>query len=257
MKIALYTDAEIAVLREANGIVGDILASLAEMVEPGIRTRDLEQEAAKLIKASGAEPAFLGYRGFPACTCISVDEEIVHGIPGSRKLLSGQIVSIDMGVRWKGFYGDAAVSVACGKVDKTRKKLLEITDRALAEGIAAARPGVSLRNVSRAIQRTCEKAGFSVVRVFVGHGIGRQLHEPPEVPNFDVGGNYPQLQPGMVIAIEPMVNAGTADVVVQDDGWTAVTRDGKPSAHFEHSIAIRENGPEILSLTPRLRWGRE
>ncbi len=253
--IALRNEKEISLLRKANEITAEVLVTLAAMVEPGIATKELDAAAARIIKKAGGTPAFLGYRDYPACTCISVDEEIVHGIPGDRKLQEGQIVSIDVGVKWKGYYGDAALTVACGEVDDVRRRLMETTDRALAAGIAAACAGNYLCDVSRAIQRCCESQGFSVVRTFVGHGIGTRLHEEPQIPNYDVGSRGPMLRTGMVLAIEPMVNAGVYDVRILGDGWTAVTADGKPSAHFEHSVVVRDHGAEILSLSPKRVWG--
>ncbi len=228
---------------------------MAEMVEPGITTADLEAVAANMIRLAGAEPVFLGYHGYPACTCISVDEVIVHGIPGRQRLKAGQIVSMDVGVRWKGYVGDAALSVPCGEVDDTRRRLMDVTERALARGIAAACAGNHLRDISRAVQQTCEAAGFSVVRSFVGHGVGVRMHEEPQIPNFDTGERGPLLREGMVLAIEPMVNAGVYDVKILPDGWTAVTADKKPSAHFEHSVVVRNRAAEVLSTTPRRVWG--
>ncbi|HOJ34362.1 MAG TPA: type I methionyl aminopeptidase [Candidatus Hydrogenedentes bacterium] len=253
--IALRTEKEISFLRKANEITAEVLVALAGMIEPGIRTKDLDVAAAKIIRKAGGIPAFLGYRDYPACTCISVDEVIVHGIPNDRRLREGQIVSIDVGVKWKGYYGDAALTVPCGEIDELRRRLMETTDRALAAGIAAAVPGNYVSDISRAVQQCCESQGFSVVRAFVGHGIGTRLHEEPQIPNYDVGSRGPMLRPGMVLAIEPMVNAGIYEVRVLDDGWTAVTADGKPSAHFEHSVVIREQGAEILSLSPKRVWG--
>ncbi|HRI86854.1 MAG TPA: type I methionyl aminopeptidase [Candidatus Hydrogenedentes bacterium] len=243
-------------LREANQLVAEVLVTLAGMAQPGITTGALDDEAAKLIRAFGAKPSFLGYHGYPKNTCISVDDQIIHGIPGKRKLKDGEIVSIDVGVKHRGYFGDAALTVACGTIDSTRTKLMEATDLALSRAIAAAKEGNHLVDISRAVQTTCEEAGFSVVRSFVGHGIGTAMHEEPQVPNFVMRDKGPLLRAGMVLAIEPMVNAGTQDVRVMKDGWTAVTADGKPSAHFEHSIVVREAGGEILSATPKLVWGR-
>ncbi|MCC6797586.1 MAG: type I methionyl aminopeptidase [Candidatus Hydrogenedentes bacterium] len=254
--IAIKSEHEIAIMREANQIVAEVLVTLAGMVAPGVSTGALDEEAARLIRAYGAKPSFLGYLGYPKNTCISVDEQIIHGIPGKRKLMEGQIVSIDVGVKHHGYYGDAAVTVACGKIDETRQRLMDATDLALSRAIAAAKHGNYLSDVSRAVQTTCEAAGFSVVRSFVGHGIGTAMHEEPQVPNFVTREKGPMLKTGMVIAIEPMVNVGTYDVRVLKDGWTAVTADGKPSAHFEHSVVVREAGGEILSATPKLVWGR-
>lgn len=253
--IAVRSEREIGLLREADQIVAEVLATLAQMVQPGITTRKLDAVAADLIRKAKATPAFLGYRKYPACTCISVDEAVVHGIPDGRKLKSGQIVSIDVGVRYKGYYGDAAITVACGAVDELRQRLIKSTDRALARAIAAARAGNYLADISRAVQAACEADGFSVVRKYCGHGIGTRLHEEPEIPNFVTEELGPVLKPGMVLAIEPMVNAGTHEVRVLKDGWTAVTADGKPSAHFEHCVVVREGEAEILTLSPRLVWG--
>lgn len=253
--IAIRTKREIALLREADATVAEVLVTLAERIRPGVTTAELDAEAEDLIRESGGTPSFLGYRGFPNATCISVDEVIVHGIPGKRKLREGEIVSIDVGVKRKGFHGDAALTIACGKVDAMRASLMATTERALANGIDAARAGNYLVDISRAVQDTCEREGFSVVRNFVGHGIGTEMHEDPQIPNFVTAGNGPKLKAGMVLAIEPMVNVGTHEVKVLDDGWTAVTADGLPSAHFEHSIVVRNGDPEILSLSPRRTWG--
>lgn len=254
--IAIKSENEIAILREANQIVAEVLVALVDMVAPGITTGALDEEAARLIRAYGAKASFLGYHGYPKSTCISVDDQIIHGIPGKRKLQEGQIVSIDVGVKHRGYYGDAAVTVPCGKVDESRQRLMDTTDLALGRAIAAAKEGNRLSDISHAVQSTCEAGGFAVVRSFVGHGIGTAMHEEPQVPNFVTGDKGPVLRVGMVLAIEPMVNAGTHDVRVLRDGWTAVTADGKPSAHFEHSVVVREGGGEILSATPKLVWGR-
>jgi methionyl aminopeptidase len=210
-----------------------------------------------MIRDAGGEPSFLGYQGFPASTCISVDEVIVHGIPGKRRLEEGQICSIDVGVRYKGYYGDAALSVAVGELDEERQRLMEVTDRALAAGIEAARAGNYLEDISRAVEDAVDGEGFSIVRNFVGHGIGTEMHAEPQIPNFRTGRRGPKLKPGMVFALEPMINAGTHEVTVLEDGWTAVTADGRPSAHFEHSIVIRDGDAEVLSVSPATtrRWG--
>ena len=254
--IALRTEREIAILREANQIVADVLATLAEKVVPGVTTSELDALADRLIRERGGVPSFLGYRGYPKSTCISVDEEVIHGIPGKRRIKEGQIVGIDVGVLYKGYHGDAALTAPCGNVDNERQRLLRAADLALARAIRAARPGNYLQDISRAIQETAEAEGFSVVRVFVGHGIGTEMHEDPQIPNMVTGDHGPRLKSGMVLAIEPMVNAGTYDVRVLDDGWTAVTADGRPSAHFEHSVVVREREAEVLSLTPRRAWGQ-
>jgi methionyl aminopeptidase len=254
--IALRTEKEIEILRQANQIVAEVLVTLAEMVAPGVSTGKMDQAADRLIRAMGGSPSFLGYREYPKSTCISVDEEVIHGIPGKRKLKEGELVSIDVGALYRGYYGDAAITVPCGKVSAERRTLLETTDRALGRAISAARSGNYLEDVSRVIQETSEAEGFSVVRNFVGHGIGTAMHEEPQIPNFVTGKRGPRLRPGMVLAIEPMVNMGSEEVHVLNDGWTAVTGDGKPSAHFEHSVVIRDGRADILSATPKLRWGQ-
>ncbi len=253
--IAIRTEEEIAILREANQIVSEVLVMLAQMVQPGITTGEMDREADRMIRAMGGYPSFLGYNDYPKSTCISVDEVIVHGIPGDRKLREGQIVGLDVGVRYLGYHGDAAVTVPCGKIDPQRKRLLETTDLALCRAIQAAKAGSYLEAIGRAVESTCKDAGFSVVRSFVGHGIGVEMHEDPQVPNFVTGKRGPRLKAGMILALEPMVNMGKAEARVLRDGWTAVTADGKPSAHFEHSVVVRDGGGEILSLSPKMQWG--
>lgn len=252
--IAIRTEREIELLRIANQTVANVLATLSDRVRLGVTTDELDSEANELILQSGGTPSFLGYQGFPKSTCISVDEVIVHGIPGDRVLKEGEIVSIDCGVKYKGYYGDAALSVACGAIDDQRQKLMDTTELALANGLDAARAGNYLSDISKAVQKTCEPEGYSIVRNFVGHGIGTEMHEDPQIPNFDTGEQGPKLKSGMVIAIEPMVNIGTEKVKILKDGWTAVTADGKPSAHFEHSIVIRDGEPEILAVSPKRSW---
>jgi methionyl aminopeptidase len=254
--IAIRSEQEIALLREADQIVADVLATLAGMVEPGIATEELDDVADRMIREAGGTPSFLGYHGFPKSTCISVDEVIVHGIPGKRKLKAGELVSMDVGVYRGGFHGDAAVTVPCGQIDPERQRLMDVTDLCLSRAVAAAKAGNHLQDIGRAVQTTAEAAGFSVVRSFVGHGIGQQMHEEPQIPNFVTGDSGPRLEAGMVLAIEPMINSGVHKVKVLKDGWTAVTADGKPSAHFEHSVVVREDGGEILSASPKLIWGR-
>jgi len=254
--IARRTQREVDILRQANQIVADTLVAMAEMIRPGITTFELDLAAEALIRQRGGVPAFLGYRGYPNATCISVDDVVVHGIPGDRRLADGEIVSMDVGVIYKGYHGDAAVSVPCREVSKEKRRLLDAADRALANGIAAARAGNYLEDISRAIEETCRAEGFSVVRAFVGHGIGTRLHEEPQIPNFVTGERGPRLRSGMVLAIEPMVNLGVADIRVLDDGWTAVTADGNPSAHFEHSVVVRDGEPDILSMTSKRVWGQ-
>lgn len=252
--ISIKTEREIGLLRKANGIVASVLSALADRVEPGVRTSELDGVAEEMIRSAGGEPSFLGYQGFPASTCISIDEVIVHGIPGARRLKEGEICSVDVGVKYKGYYGDAALSIPCGQLDDERLRLMDVTDRALANGIEAARAGNYLEDISRAVEETILADGFFIVRNFVGHGIGSQMHEEPQIPNFTTGSRGPKLKAGMVFAIEPMVNAGTEDVKVLDDDWTAVTADGSPSAHFEHSIVIRDGDAEIMSVSPRSSW---
>lgn len=253
--IAIRSEREIAILRAANQIVAETLAALAEMVKPGVTTREMDSQAAKMIRALGGEPSFLGYRGYPASTCISVESEVVHGIPGNRVIQPGEIVSIDIGAVYKGYHGDAAVSVICPPADPERQRLLDITDLSLSRAIRAAKADNYVNDIGVAVEKTCKKAGFSVVREFVGHGIGTEMHEPLQIPNFDTGRRGPRLREGMVLALEPMVNMGGHGVRILQDGWTAVTNDGKPSAHFEHSVVVREYGGEILSATDKLIWG--
>ncbi len=239
-------------MREANRIVAEVLEELAAAVEPGITTDELDQMAEELTYKKGARPAFKGYKPhdvrYPKSLCASVNNEIVHGIPSSRRLKTGDILGLDFGVVYEGFYGDAARTVAVGQVSPQAERLLSVTREALYAGIEQARVGNRISDISRAVQRTAESAGYSVVQEFAGHGIGRRLHEDPQVPNyFKPGMPNPRLQEGMALAIEPMVNEGTAELEILDDGWTAVTADGKLSAHFEHSIAIAVDGPQILS----------
>lgn len=254
--IAIRSEREIALLREANRIVAEVHAALAAMIQPGAKTRELDAAAVEVIRAHGATSAFLGYRGYPAATCISVDEVVVHGIPGDRIMREGEIVSIDIGVCYKGYYGDAAVTWPCGTVDAQRRRLLKVADRALSRAIKAARAGNYLEDIAKAVEAVCRPAGMGIVRDFVGHGVGAELHEEPQIPNFVTGERGPMLRAGMVLAIEPMVNLGTHKVRVLRDGWTVVTADGKPSAHFEHSVVVREDGGEILSRAPSLVWGQ-
>jgi len=251
------TEDEIGILREANQIVSTVLKTLSEAVAPGVATIDLDAIAEEIIRSRGAVPSFLGYHDYPNSTCISVDEVIVHGIPGDRKLQEGEIVSMDVGAHYKGYHGDAAVTVQVGEIDDLRKRLMTTTNKSLARGIQQARVGNHLEDISRAIQETCEQEGFTIVRNFVGHAIGTEMHEEPQIPNFVTGQRGPLLREGMVLAIEPMINAGTPEVQLLDDGWTAVTADGQPSAHYEHSIVVRPDGGEILSSHPDLVWGRE
>jgi len=239
---------EIERLKRSNAIVSGVFQELKRVIEPGITTQELDQVTEKIIHSKGAIPAFKGYRGFPASLCVSINEEVVHGIPGQRKVKEGDIVSLDVGVNLNGYFGDGAITLPVGEVDREAKRLLEVTERALYVGIEKAKEGNRLFDISYAIQTWVEGHGFSVVRDYVGHGIGRDLHEEPQIPNFGTPHQGPRLEKGMVFALEPMVNEGTYDVKILSDGWTVVTADGKRSAHFEHTIAITEAGAEILSL---------
>lgn len=245
--IVLRSQREIEQLRKANMIVAEVFRELKRVIAPGISTQELDRLAEAIILARGGIPAFKGYRNFPATLCVSINEEVVHGIPGPRKLKEGDIVSIDVGVNFNGYFGDAAITFPVGEVDQEAKRLLEVTEKALYIGIEKARPGNRLYDISHAIQTWVESHGFSVVRDFVGHGIGTHLHEDPQIPNFGLPQRGPRIESGMVFALEPMVNEGTYEVKVLSDGWTVVTADGKRSAHFEHSIAITDGEAEILS----------
>ena len=238
---------EIELMRQAGRIVAGALQELAGAVRPGITTLQLDTLARQYIEKSGARPAFLGYHGFPASICASLNEEVVHGIPGLRRLKAGDIISIDVGVFYKGYYGDAAATFPVGEVSPLAKRLLEVTRESLYKGIEKAYPGNRLYDISAAIQTYVESRGFSVVRSYVGHGIGSEMHEEPQVPNFGLPGKGPLLEAGMVLAIEPMVNAGTWEVETLSDDWTVVTKDRNLSAHFEHTVAIMQDGPEILT----------
>lgn len=252
--ITIKTADEIEKMRVSGQVVAQVLSGLKQMIEPGVTTGDLNAMAEEECRKRGAIPVFKNYpnfitgRPFPGCICASVNEEVVHGIPGPRKLKEGDIISIDFGVLVDGFAGDSAITVAVGKVEPMVAKLIQVTEEALLKGVEQAIPGRRLGVVSNAIQTYAEQAGFSVVRDFVGHGIGREMHEDPSVPNFGRQDRGPVLQVGMALAIEPMVNMGTYHVYTRMDEWTVATRDGKPSAHFEHTIIIRDNGPEILTL---------
>ena len=239
---------EIRRMRESGRIAARIRDQLAVWVTPGVTTRELDHKAAVLIESFGAKSAFLGYRGYPGNVCISIDSEVVHGIPGDRRIDIGQIVSLDVGVVYGEFIGDTATTVMVGVTDPETIRLVRTTEMALAAGIASACPGKRLGDLSHAIEKIVIEAGFSVVRDFVGHGVGRKMHEDPQVPNYGTPGRGPKLKVGMTLAIEPMVNMGGGAVDVMSDGWTVRTRDGRPSAHFEHTVAIGEDGPEIMTL---------
>ena len=245
--ITIKSAAELDAMRHAGSIVGATLTLLKRSVEPGITTRELDSIAYKEITSHGAKPAFKGYRGFPGSICASVNEEIVHGIPGKRVLKEGDIIKMDVGATIEGFIGDAAVSVAVGQVSQGAIDLMEATRLSLEEGIKAARPGNRIGDIGAAVQTFGEAQGYSIVREFVGHGIGRFLHEDPQVPNYGQAGRGQLLRAGMCIAIEPMLNVGDWRTRIMDDNWTVVTADGSLSSHFEHTIAITEDGPEILT----------
>ena len=246
--INIRSPREIEQLRNANTIVAEVFHHLKGKVIPGITTRELDQMAEEHIRSRGAVPAFKGYRGFPATLCVSINEEVVHGIPNQRKLKEGDILSIDVGVNRNGYFGDAAVTLPVGEVDLEARRLIEVTERSLYIGIEKAKAGNRLFDISFAIQQWVESHGFSVVRDFVGHGIGKSLHEEPQIPNFGSPHQGPRLEKGMVFALEPMVNEGTYEVRVLSDAWTVVTADGKRSAHFEHTIVLTDGGAEILSI---------
>ena len=248
--IVCKSPAEIERMRAANALVAQVLAELAAMVTPGVSTLDLDAAAEKSVRAAGAEPAFKGYRGYPATLCASVNEQVVHGIPNKRPLEAGDIVSLDMGVKLNGFYGDSAVTVAVGPVSDDVKRLLRVTEEALEKGIAQVRIGGRISDIGHAIQQHVEANGFTVVREFVGHGIGASLHEEPQIANYGEPGRGPRLAEGMTLAIEPMVNMGKPAVKVLADDWTAVTRDGSWSAHFEHTVAVTKQGPLVMTLRP-------
>ena len=245
--IIIKSPREIEHLKRSNAIVAEVFQELKTLVEPGITTKELDQMTEKIILSRGAIPAFKGYRGYPASVCVSINEEVVHGIPSQRRLKEGDIVSLDVGVNLNGYFGDGAITLPIGEVDREARRLLEVTEKALSMGIERAKVGNRLFDISYAIQSWVEGQGFSVVRDFVGHGIGRDLHEEPQIPNFGSPHQGPRLEKGMVFALEPMVNEGTYEVKILSDGWTVVTVDGKRSAHFEHTIAITEKGTEILS----------
>lgn len=246
--IPIKSEEEIKILGEANKIVARILKSIKAIVKPGISTRELELFAEDLIKKAGAISAFKGYHNYPASICTSINEEVVHGIPSEKRILkSGDIVSIDSGVKFKNYYGDATITCPVGEIDNDTKELIDITEKSLYKGIEKAKAGNYLFDISWAIQSFVENNGYGVIRDFVGHGIGRQLHEEPQIPNFGKPCTGPLLKEGMVFAIEPMVSQGTWEVEVLSDGWTVVTLDNSLACHFEHTIAIMKNGPVILS----------
>jgi methionyl aminopeptidase len=248
--IPIKSAGELAAMRRAAQVAAHALRDVCAAVRPGVTTRELDRIAEDRIRALGGVPSFLGYRGYPASICTSVNDQVVHGIPGRRALRAGEILSIDLGAEVDGFHGDLAVTVPVGEVEEPRRRLLAVTAESLEDGIAEVRPGAHLGDLGQAIQRRVERAGFSVVRDYAGHGVGRRLHEEPQVPNFGRRGVGLVLKRGMTLAIEPMVNMGGSDVVVEKDGWTVRTADGQPSAHFEHTVAVTEGGCEVLTRLP-------
>ena len=247
MSIIIKSEREIAIMRQAGRIVAIVLDILSGQVRPGMKTKELDVIAAREVERLGAKPSFKGYRGFPANLCVSVNDEIVHGIPGERVLGEGDIVSLDLGASFMGFQGDAAVTVGVGEIDSRARELMETTEGALKAGIAAAHHGARLGDISAAIQNYAESRGYSVVREYTGHGIGREMHEEPQIPNFGLPGTGPVLKKGMTLALEPMVNVGDWRTRVGDDHWTVLTADGSLSAHFEHTIVITDGEPEVLT----------
>jgi len=246
-RIILKSPQEIEKMRRSNQIVAEILAEIRKAVRPGLKTRELDEMAEALLAERKAQSAFKGYNGYPASLCTSVNEVIVHGIPSDQVLKEGDILSLDFGAIYDGFYGDAAITLPIGRISAEAERLLRVTEEALYLAIDQARPGNRLMDISSAVQRHVESHGFSVVREFVGHGIGKHLHEKPQIPNFGVPGRGVRLKPGMTLAIEPMINVGGFEVMIREDKWTAVTKDRSLSAHFEHSVAVTENGPDVLS----------
>ena len=250
--IAIKNERELSLMRQACKITAAARALAGEMVRPGVSTKQIDKAVHDYIVSQGAKPSFLGYHGFPASACISVNSTVIHGIPGGYVLKEGDIVSIDVGAFYKGFHGDCAATFACGAISAEAQKLIDVTKQSFFEGIRFAKRGHRVSDISHAIQTYVESNGFSVVRSFVGHGVGAQLHEEPEVPNFGAAGRGPRLLPGMTIAVEPMVNEGVYDVRVLKDGWTTVTADGKLSAHYENTVLITDGEPEILTVNEGL-----
>jgi len=248
MMIPLKSERDLQMLRKSGKVLAGVMKKLQALIKPGILTVEIDRLAEELVLGESAQPAFKGYKGFPATVCVSINEEIVHGIPGNRKLKEGDIVSLDLGINYRGYFTDTAVTIGLGRINRSLKELIEVTRKSLSEGIKQARLNNNLSDISFSIQKYVEKHGFSVVRQFVGHGIGYKLHEEPEIPNFGRPHQGPRLKNGMVFAIEPMVNMGTWESEILDNGWTAVTKDRLASAHFEHTVAITERGPEILTV---------
>lgn len=253
--ISLRSDREIEAMRKAGRITAQARELAGSMVKPGVTTKQIDKAVREFIKSCGAKPSFLGYAGFPGSACISVNEEVIHGIPGPRVLREGDIVSIDVGAYFGGFHGDCAATFPCGQVSDEALRLIEVTRQSFWEGIKFARKGFRVSDISHAVQQYVESNGFSVVREYVGHGVGAKLHEPPNVPNFGPAGHGARLMPGMTLAVEPMVNAGEKDIRVLKDGWTVVTRDGALSAHYENTILVTEGEAEVLTVAEELPNG--
>ena len=250
--IAIKNERELEIMRQACKITAAARALAGEMVRPGVSTKQIDKAVHDYIVSQGAQPSFLNYHGYPASICISVNDTVIHGIPGGYVLREGDIVSVDVGAYYKGFHGDCAATFPCGAISAKAEKLIKVTKQSFFEGLRFAKRGHRVSDISHAIQTYVESNGYSVVRSFVGHGVGAQLHEEPEVPNFGAPGRGPRLIPGMTLAIEPMVNAGVADVRILKDGWTTVTADGKLSAHYENTVLITDGEPEILTVTEGL-----
>lgn len=253
--IICKSESELRLMREAGRIVAETHRLMADAVKPGITTGELDAIAEKFIRSQNAIPSFKGYNGFPSSVCASVNDELVHGFPGSRKLNEGDIISIDIGAQYEGYHGDSAWTYAVGKVSDEVQRLLDVTEESLYAGLALVKPDIRLYSISHAIQKVIEAAGFSVVREYVGHGIGADLHEEPQIPNYGIPDRGPRLKPGMVLAIEPMVNIGERYVRTLEDNWTVVTQDGSWCAHFEHTVAVTEDGFEILTILPQQTEG--
>ena len=250
--IAIKSERELSLMRQACEITAAARALAGEMVRPGVSTKQIDKAVHDYIVSQGAKPSFLGYHGFPASACISVNSTVIHGIPGGYVLKEGDIVSVDVGAFYKGYHGDCAATFACGAISAEAQRLIDVTKQSFFEGIRFATRGHRVSDISHAVQKHVESNGFSVVRSFVGHGVGAQLHEEPEVPNYGPAGHGPRLLPGMTLAVEPMVNAGTHEVRVLRDGWTTVTADGMLSAHYENTVLITDGEPEILTVTEGL-----
>lgn len=250
--IPIKNEREISVMRRACKITAAARALAGEMVRPGVTTKEIDKAVHDFIVSQGATPSFLNYSGYPASACISVNNTVIHGIPDGRVLKEGDIVSVDVGAKWGGFHGDCAATFACGEISPEAEKLIEVTRQSFFEGVKFARQGYRISDIGHAVQTYVEANGFSVVRAFIGHGVGEHLHEEPEVPNYGKPGRGPRLIRGMTIAVEPMVNVGTYDVRVLKDGWTTVTADGKLSAHYENTVLITDGEPEILTVTEGL-----